>query len=206
MTRRAHGWGPVSEAEIEESVRLARQAILWGKDDPDTLWMAAICLSNFAGEYATAARLIERSLALNPNSAHAWNAKGYVAYRHNQLDSAIDAFMRAIRLSPLDPLSGYFTNGLAIANLASGRYEEALEWADRSLHEFPEYAPAIRSKVVACVQLGRIEEARNEVERMVELQPGSTIAKWQASAIQFLSTKVLAVYLDSLREAGLPEA
>src|SRR5205814_5328289 len=96
-------WGaPVSPVEVEESVRLAGQAIQWGKDDPDTLWMAAICLSTFAGADAAAARLIERALTLNPNSAHAWNAKGYVAYRQNQMDSAIDAFNRAIRLSPLD--------------------------------------------------------------------------------------------------------
>ena len=207
VSRSAHAGGaPVSPVEVEESVRLARQAIQWGKDDPDTLWMAAICLSNFAGEYATAARLIERALTLNPNSAHAWNAKGYVAYRQNQLDSAIDAFSRAIRLSPLDPLGGYFSNGLAIANLASGRYEEALEWADRALHEFPGYAPAMRSKAIACVQLGRIEEARNEVERMVELHPGSTIAKWQASVIRYLSPKIIAMYVDSLRKAGMPDA
>src|SRR5204863_938754 len=122
--RSAHAGGtPVSPVEVEESVRLARQAIQWGKDDPDTLWMAAICLSNFAGEYATAARLIERALTLNSNSAHAWNAKGYVAYRQNQLDSAIDAFSRAIRLSPLDPLGGYCSYGIASASLYGGLTE-----------------------------------------------------------------------------------
>ena len=74
------------------------------------------------------------------------------------------------------------------------------------MHEFPGYAPAIRSKVIACVQLGRIEEARNEVERMVELHPGSTIAKWQASVIRYLSPKIIAMYVDSLRKAGMPDA
>ena len=129
-----------------------------------------------------------------------------MAYRQNQLDLAIDAFKRAIRLSPLDPLGGYFYNGLAITNLALGRYEEALEWVDRALHEFSEYAPAIRSKAVACVQLGRIEEARKEVKRLVALHPASTIAKWQATVIRYLPRNVLAVYVESLREAGMPEA
>jgi TolB-like protein/class 3 adenylate cyclase/Flp pilus assembly protein TadD len=205
VSRAAHAGPPVSRAEIEESVRLARQAIQWGKDDPDALWMAAICLSNFAGEYSAAAHLIERALTLNPNSAHAWNAKGYVAYRQNQLDSAVDAFNRAIRLSPLDPLGGYFSNGLAIAHLASGRYEEALEWAERALHEFPEYPQAIRSKIVACVQLGRMAEARKATERMLELYPASTIAKWRERVIGYVLPEVLAVYVDSLRKAGMPE-
>jgi adenylate cyclase len=199
------GAPPLSEAEVDEIVRLAKQAIQWGKDDPDTLWMSAISLVNFAGQDATAAGLIERAITLNPNSAHAWNAKGYVAYRQNQLDSAIDAFKRAIRLSPLDPLGGYFSSGLALVNLASGRYEEALEWADRALQESPEYPSALRSKVVASVQLGFVEQARKTVARMIELYPDSTISKWQAR-IRHLPPDVVAVYVDSLRQAGMPEA
>ena len=204
VTRRR--WGPVPDADVEESVRLARQAIQWGKNDPEALWMAGISLSVLADEDTLGASVIERALALNPNSAHAWNAKGWVAYRQNQLDSAIDALKRAIRLSPLDPLGGYFSGGLALAHLALGRYEEALEWADRALHELPGFAHASRSKVVACVQLGRIEEARREAERMVALHPGSTIAKWQASVIRYLPPKVISVYVDSLSLAGMPAA
>jgi adenylate cyclase len=64
-------WGRISEAEIAEGVRLARQAIEEGKDDPDVLWMAGFTLSVMAGEHATAETVINRSLALNPNSAHA---------------------------------------------------------------------------------------------------------------------------------------
>ena len=86
VTRRGLGWGPVSEADVEESVRLARQAIQWGKNDPEALWMAGISLSVLADEDTLGASVIERALALNPNSAHAWNAKGWVAYRQNQLD------------------------------------------------------------------------------------------------------------------------
>jgi adenylate cyclase len=167
--------------------------------------MSAISLVNFAGQDATAAGLIERAITLNPNSAHAWNAKGHVAYRQNQLDSAIDAFKRAIRLSPLDPLGGYFSSGLALVNLASGRYEEALEWADRALQELPEYPTALRSKVVASAQLGFVEQARKTVARMIELYPDSTISKWQAR-IRHLPPDVVAVYVDSLRQAGMPEA
>ena len=204
VTRRAHGWD-VSEAEIQESMRLARQAIQWGRDDPDALWMAGASLSAFAGEDTLGASIIERALMLNPNSAHAWDAKGWVAYRQNQLDAAIDAFKRAIRLSPLDPLGGYFSGGLAVVNLSLGHYGEALQWADRSMHELPGFTSPIRSKAVACVQLGRIVEARNEAKRLIALQPGWTIAKWQAGVVRHLPPKVLDMYVDSLRKAGLPE-
>jgi len=167
---------PLSDAEISQSVHLARQAIQWDRDDPDTLWMAAITLANFAGEHTTAAHLIERALTLNPNSAHAWNARGYIAYRQNQLETAMESFKRAIRLSPLDPLGGYFSGGVAIVYVALGRYDDALEWADRTLHEFPNYPGAIRSKLIAFVQLGRIDEARDELKRIMALEPRLTIA------------------------------
>ena len=92
---------------------------------------------------------------------------------------------RAIRLSPLDPLGGYFTGGLALANLIARRYEEASEWAAQSLYELPRYTHAIRTKVVCCAHLGLIAESHNWVRRLLELQPSSTIGKWKANAVRF---------------------
>ena len=52
--------------------------------------------------------------------------------------------------------------------------------------------------------LGHIAEARDWLERLLELQPGLTIAKYKAYAT-FFAPELLAVYLDGLRKAGLPE-
>jgi tetratricopeptide (TPR) repeat protein len=77
--QRLQGWRRVSAGEVTEAVRLARQAIEAGKDDPDVLWMAGNTLSFFAGEHATCADAVDRALTLNPNSAHAWLVSGYVS-------------------------------------------------------------------------------------------------------------------------------
>jgi TolB-like protein len=145
--QRAHRFGIVSDIEIAEALRLARSAIEAGKDDPDALWMAGWTLSSFTGEQGTAANVIDRALALNPNSAHAWMARGLGLVLQNRPDPAIEAFEHAIRLSPLDPLgSRGFTYGLALAHLAAGRYGEAIEWADRSLAAQPVIAPRYASR------------------------------------------------------------
>jgi len=207
--RSVQGWqsrGSVSEAEIAEAVRLGKQAIEAGHDDADTLWMAANTVSVLAGEHATAASATDRALTLNPNSAHAWMVNGYVFCRRNQPGPAIEAFQRAMRLSPLDPLGYVFSAGLAFAHLAAGGYEEAIVWADRSLREQPRYSPAIRYKVVSCARFGRIEEARDWLGRLLELQPGLTIAKEKAMYRLVLLPEILAVYLEGYRKAGLPEA
>jgi TolB-like protein len=199
--------GPISEADVGESVRLARHAIAAGKDDPDALWMGAFVLAVFAGEHAIAASAIDRALTLNPNSAHAWHSRGFVLVFLNQPGPAIEALQRAMRLSPLDPFSPGVKSTLAFAHSIAGRYEEAIEWADRALHEQPRFDPAMAVKVVSCAHLGRIDEAREWLRRRLELQPELTIAEWKArgGAVKFASPEILALYEDGLRKAGLPE-
>jgi TolB-like protein/class 3 adenylate cyclase len=204
LNLRAHGLGKVSDAEIGEAVRLARRAIEAGKDDPDALWMAAHTLSFFTGEHATAANVVDRALALNSNSAHAWLVRGLVSNLQNRPDRAIAALEHGMRLSPLDPLRRGFTIITAVAHFAVGRYEEAIEWADRTLAAQPGYRPAMRIRAASCAYLGRIEEAHSWVSRMLHFEPESTIARVKASAPPF-PPELLARYIEGLRKAGLPE-
>ena len=109
-----------------------------------------------------------------------------------------------MRLSPLDPLgSRGFTYGLALAHLTAGRYGEAIEWADRSLAAQPDYRPALRVKTICCAYLGRIDEAHGWLSRLLELDPGLTIASYKAAKL--LPPDLQVRYLEGLRKAGLPE-
>ena len=137
--------------------------------------------------------------------SHAWMARGYVLLGRDQPNLAIAAFESAIRLSPLDWLGRAFTNGVASAHLSAGRYEEALEWANRTLREEPGYRQALRSKVVACAHLDRIEEAREALRQWIESQPGLTVARFRASWTRVFSPNAMAIHVDGLRKAGLPE-
>ena len=182
MHQRVHGLGKVSDTELAEAVRLARRAIEAGKDDPDSLWMAAYTLTFFTGEHATGANVVDRALTLNPNSAHAWMVRGFVSIAQNRSDRAIEALERAMQLSPRDPWGGRaFTLGLAFAHLNAGRYEQAVEWADRSLAAQPDYRPAMRIKVISYAYLDRIDEARDWLGRLLELDPALTISRIKAS-------------------------
>jgi TolB-like protein/class 3 adenylate cyclase len=205
--QRDHGLGgSVLDADVAESVRLARYAIEVGKDDPDALWMAATVLTVFAGEHAIALSAVDRALTLNPNSAHAWHSRGFVLVFSNRPGPAIEALQRAMRLSPLDPLGPGFKSSLAGAHFVAGRYEEAVAWADQALHERPNFDPAIGVRVVSCAHLERIDEAREWLRRRLERQPGQTIAEWKARvAVRWASPEILALYVEGLRKAGLPE-
>jgi adenylate cyclase len=206
LLQRRQGWGQVSDAQLAEGLNLARLAIEAGKDDPDALWMGGYVVAVCAGERSTAASVIQRALILNPNSAYAWSANGWVLSFGGLSDPAVDAFQRAMRLSPLDPLGYTFAGGLALAHLAAGRYEEAADWAGRSLRDQPRYAIAIRMKVVSFAHLGQLDAARHWLKRLLEIQPGLTIAGWKTIyGATFLAPELLDVYVEGLRKAGLPE-
>jgi adenylate cyclase len=204
VLQRTHGWIAPAGLEAAAGLRLARQAVEAGRDDSDVLWMASYTLAALAGENAAAMRGIDRALVLNPNSAHAWMAKGLVSCFSKRPDAAIEAFMRAMRLSPLDPLGYVFRFGLALANFIAGRYEEALEWAEQSAREQPRYVPPLRLKVVICALLDRLEDAQASLRQLLDLHPGLTMANFYAN-VPVMSPELRDAYADGFRKAGLPE-
>jgi tetratricopeptide (TPR) repeat protein len=74
--------------------------------------------------------------------------------------SAIENFERAMRLSPLDPLTYFASTGMALANAFADRYDDAISWATKALHEQPNWATALRVAAVANALSGRMIEAR----------------------------------------------
>lgn len=202
LTLRLHAWAALTKAEVRETIDLATYSIRKGKDDPDALWMAAISLANFAQGHDEAARALDRAVSLNPNSAPAWNAKGWVTLYRDAPGTPIDAFRQALRLSPLDPMRGYFTCGLALANLLEGDYEEALAWATQSVDEMPRYTSAIRVLAAAYAQLNRLDEARIWLQRLLQLHPGLTVGTLRSSVATY-SQKLGRLLEQSLCKAGL---
>jgi tetratricopeptide (TPR) repeat protein len=204
MHQRAFGWR-ISDAEITEAVQLAAQAIQIGKDDPDALWMGGHAVSYLSGAHGAAASALDRSLALNRNSAYAWSASGWVSYLRNRPEPAIEAFRRATRLSPLDPLTFYFTAGIACAHLLAGRYVEAVASVNQTLDENPRYTPVLRMKIVACAHLGRIEEGRELLQQVLRLQPDLTIAGLKAYPGMSATPEITSMFAEGFRKVGLPE-
>jgi adenylate cyclase len=197
--------GPLSDEEVADAVGLVRAAIETGTDDAEALAGAAFTLASFAGEHVAAGRAIERALMLNPNCAEAWTAKGWVACYQGDASVAIEAFERAIRLSPLDPRGFHIAAGCALAHMVAGQYDKAIEWADRSLSEQSRYGVALRTKIVACVQTGRMDEAKASLTQMLAIQPDLTIAEYRAAMAKNFPSRLLDLYIDGLRKAGLAE-
>jgi len=158
----------------------------------------AIALANYA-------------IAIDPSyaparSSVAWMFCGFLHGFANRPGPAIDALERSIRLSPLDPVRWGADGGLGFAYLLAGRYEEAIEWADRALHANPKATFIYGCKAAACGYLDRGDEARECIRRLSEFVPGfTTITRFKRAWEKFCSPTALDIYIDGLRKAGLPE-
>ena len=73
-----------------------------------------------------------------------------------------------------------------------------------SHNEQPMFLTALRCKVSALGLLGRTEEAREAVRTLLTLQPNTTVPIMQ-KLMPLKRAEHMAVYLDGLRKAGLPE-
>jgi tetratricopeptide (TPR) repeat protein len=201
--QRGRNWIPAAGREVEEGIRLARQALTAARGDPQVLELAGAVLAGLANENNTGLDAIDQAIALNPNLALAFSHRALVLNRLGRHEEAIVAAEQAIRLSPQDPTAYVSYQAMAIADLSTGRYEEALSWTERALRDNAG-APALRLKLSLCGHLGRLDEARRLLR---EIEPGPTIARvrdgWsrgRAGPAQFLGRLI-----EGMRKAGVPE-
>jgi hypothetical protein len=60
-------------------------------------------------------------------------------------------------------------------------------------------------KMVLYAHLGRIEEAKELLQRVIELAPGLTVAGLKQSLPATYSSELGNIYLEGFRKVGLPE-
>src|SRR6185312_8216266 len=174
------GWAAPADPWMQEGFRLARRAAEIGKDDSEALWMAGHTLGQVAGEVDYGMALVESSLSLNPNSASAWVSSCFLHAHAGQSDRALEDFARAQRLNPRDARHHVQWLAAAFAHFVAGRLEAADEANERGLREHPTYPPSLRLKIVSCGLMGRLEEARAYVPRLLAVNPDASVARLRA--------------------------
>jgi TolB-like protein len=198
------GWLSPSDPRVKEGIRLANLAAEHGENDPDALWMAGLSLATLAGEIERARDLIERSLAINPNSARAWWASGIVRTYLGQQDAALDHLARSRRLNPLDTAAYAYWAMIATAHFFAGDLDAALAAVEKALTDWADAPPALRLKAAICGLRGRIDEGRGCVERLVALDPEitlETVASFYGKP--HANSRAVEDLLDGLRNCGL---
>ena len=202
--RKANGWMTNRPREVAETLRLAGRAADLGKDDAVALSFAGLAIGYVADEIEAGIELIDRALQLNPNLAVAWSASGCLRTALGDHDRAIEHTARAMRLSPLDPLTFFMQVFMAFAHFLSGRCDEAWPLAEKAARAQPNYMSAIRLAAATNACAGRMEEAKRFVARALQLDPDMRVSNFKDRIIS-IRPEDFAKYADGLRKAGLPE-
>jgi TolB-like protein/Tfp pilus assembly protein PilF len=194
------GWPAMTDDDEGKCLRLAREALAIGGDDPMVLARCGLVLLLVGHEYDRGLQILKRALAANPNDVLVLSHTGIANVLSGRLDEAVVLLHRAIDLSPGDAWSGM--TGLAEAHLCLGQYEDALEWAGRSLAENPNFNVTYWILIAAKAHLGRMDEARQELATLQAMAPGVSIARLGLHAKDQRSNDVIT---EGLRLAGMPE-
>lgn len=196
-------WGGRAQSDREAALAHARAVAASRTDDAATLAFAALALSALALDHDTARVMLERALELNPSSAIAHNAYALLTMMTGEPDKSAFHSQRSLRLSPFDPLRHIPECALAAAKLSEGAVEVALAHVRKGLDATPAFSPGLVTLALCLVRLGRIEEARSAVRRLIEIAPDTRIANLQERYL-FSNTLGVEKIARDLRSAGLP--
>ena len=196
------GW--TGRAEQETGIRLAREALADHRDDPVVLRCAGHALAYLAHEHDTATALLDRALELHPNSAEVHHSAGWVGNFACNGEKAAPHFDRAMRLNPFDPEMGHTLIGMTFAQLLREDYEAALHTSSKAVAAMPGSVSPLRARIVALVQMQRLEEARAVGRLVLNMNPTFRVGEFR-KVQPFKDPGFVERYTSALLAAGLPE-
>lgn len=202
--RKVQGWIGDKDWEEAETSRLALRISAIGRDDAVALSWAGHALVWICRDDEVGPRLLDEALSINPNLAVAWQLRASISLFLGQPEAAIEQNARALRLSPLDPVSFLSETTIASAYLMLGKYDEAMGWAAKARMHNGKWAAALRISAAASALAGNTEEAQKMVAHIRRLIPAACISEFRAiNPYRRLQDGELII--QGLRLAGMPE-
>ena len=174
--RNSYYWTDDPEHSLDTALRLAKRAASLDSEDPFVLAILSAAYT-FGRQLLEAAPLIDKSLAIDPNSAFAWQRKGWLRQYLSDADQSIVCFERAMRISPLDPFNFNAVIGIGCGHLQKERFEQAVLWLTKGIAARPSATWAWRAVAAAYVGLDRLQEAKEALAKFRAGNPGVTVSR-----------------------------
>ena len=156
-------------------------------------------------EYNSALTENEIAINLNPSFAAAHCGLGDSLAYEGKYEKAMACFDRAIDLSPNDPQLWAFYSYGAQSLLFNKEFEKALKYTERA-SAIPNYQYWTTAHMaVALAYLGRDQEAKNTVNRLLQQNPKFSIEFVKQKLFYLKMPEQIDLYIKGLEMAGVPE-
>ena len=195
----AYGDSPLQSIALAETA--AKQAITIDDKDATAHYTLGRILTA-RGDYPAAIAELRAALELNPSFALAHHGLGLALLFSGQAAEAVPEFDTAARLSPHDPYMWLFETNRASARIALGQFEEAERFARSAIRRPGAGFWAYAALASALGHLGRIEEARPALDKLLELKPEFSPEFFDSVWIG-VDPSFTTPYFEGLRKAGL---
>ena len=130
-----------------------------------------VLLSREYDQYPQALSDGYRAHEINPNDTFVLLMLVTLEAYGGEPEQAIDHGMLFLRLNPRDTRLYLLYNPLAGASNAAKRYDDAVRWAARAIHDMPGMPMPYLGLVVGYVGMGRIDEAKAAFARLRQIAP-----------------------------------
>jgi TolB-like protein/class 3 adenylate cyclase len=162
---------------------------------------------NQTNRQAQAIEELNRALTLNPNLASAHALIGLAKLYAGHPEETESHELEALRASPRDTDAYFWVGWMAEAKLYLGAYEDALNLCHRSIELNRNYPTRFSYCAAVLVELGRLDEAKNEVKAGLALDLNFTLRRYRdgAQSDNPVFLKGRERIIEDIRKAGVPE-
>jgi adenylate cyclase len=154
-----------------------------------------------------------RAFDLDPSLVDAYWHMGYVLRHLGEFQTSLELIDKALRLSPRDPFRGTWYADKAGSHFALKQYDQAIEWARRSIEINPDDSIPYLYLIPALALTGQEPQAHEALGRYLSTRGATrTVAGWLQTKAQYMNERTNPRYveywdrlIEGLRKAGLQE-
>ena len=175
------GWAPEPAEDRQKAQELAFRAV---KNDPESAEAHAVCghiCAFLEKDLDSAVHYFDVASRLNPNIAFIWAMSAATYCYLGQPDVALKNLARYKHLASLDPTAHFWDSVFTTAYNLKGDFEQAYRHGRRFVRENPDFSNGYKPLIAALGHLGRREEAAPYVQKLLQLEPHFTIARFIGS-------------------------
>ena len=198
------GWTQEIERTYATTQRHALRAIKLDPDNAEALGIYAHICSIVDKDFDSALHYFDRSLRLNPSLAFIWALSSATYSYIGEPEIALQRLERYGELAPFDPYYSWFEHLYTIAYAFKGDYERAAIVGRRVSKAIPEYVAGYKPLIASLGHLGRRDEAKPYVAKLLSLEPHFTVERF-GRVYPFKHSSDRERYMEGLRRAGVPE-
>jgi adenylate cyclase len=191
-----------SQEAAQMTTSWARRAAEIDADDADIQAILAWTTAMSGGPNRESWDGVSIALAINPHSSWANAVKGALLLHSGQPSQAREALLIALRLDPHGPISVISLTQMAGSYYLERNYPEAVAVARRAVTRSPLLPLAYRYLAASLGQLGRADEARDVLEKAIQLSPRS-FDLYVCSCPPWIRLDHYEHVLEGLQKAGL---